>query len=150
MKKVYSTMMILMFLTAVVISGLAGAQSGKPQGPEPKENEPIIVKLDCKAVFQSKTSPVSLNDPTSWYFHGYITNKTGQVIPKGAKIEYSFSSSKPGYFQTGTGGVPVLRKSMILQQALPQNGQLFVGGLTFITTNNPAQVNGYAEWTRWR
>jgi hypothetical protein len=150
MKKIYSTMMILMVVTMMAITGLAGGQSGKPEKREPKENEEQRIPLQCTTVFQSKTSPTSLNEPTSWFFHGYITNKTGQVIPKGARIEISFSSSKPGYFQTNSGGVPVLRKVMMLQQALGVNGQLFVGGLTFVTTNNPAQITGHAEWVKWR
>jgi hypothetical protein len=150
MKKIFSTMMILMAITMTAMTSLAGAQHGKPEPKEPPEKEPYIyIKVGCAAVFQSKTSPASLNDPTSWYFHGYVTNTTGKVIPKGARIEYNFSSSKPGYFQTNSGGVPTLHKTMYLKEALAANGKVFVGGVTFVTTKNPAQVSGSAQyWKR--
>ncbi len=149
MKKVFSTMMILMFVTMMAMTSIAGSftggQVGKPEKTEAPEQDPYeYIKVQCTAVFQNKTSPVSLNEPTAWYFHGYITNKTGQVIPKGAKIVYSFSSSKPGYFKTNSGGVPVLNQILILKEALAVNEELYVGGLTFVTTKNPAQVNGSA------
>jgi hypothetical protein len=149
MKKVFSTMMILMAMTMFTLTGLAGAQHGKPEPKDPPEKEPFIyINMGCKAVFQSKSSPVSLNDPTNWYFHGYVTNTTGKVIPKGARIEYHFTSSKPGYFQTKTGGVPTLNGVIYLKEALATNAELFVGGVTFITTKNPAQIKGSAQYRK--
>lgn len=149
MKKVFSTMMILMAMTMFALTGIAGAQHGKPEPKDPPEKEPYIyIKMGCKAVFQTKTSPASLNEPTRWTFHGYITNTTGKVIPKGAFIEYHFSSSKPGYFQTNSGGVPALNKTVVLQEALPVNGELFVGSVVFVTTKNPAQISGTAFYRK--
>jgi hypothetical protein len=150
MKKVFSTMMILMAVTMVAITGIAGGyangQIGKPEQPE-KDYKKIIVS--CKADFQSKSSPVALNEATSWYFHGYLTNKTGQVIPKGTKIEYSFSSLKPGYFQTNSGGVMALKGAVVLKQALGVNSELYIGGVTFVTTKNPAKINASAFYLKY-
>jgi hypothetical protein len=131
----------------VTITGFAVNQSGKPDKIQAPEQDPYeYIKVPCKAVFQSKTSPASLNEPAAWNFHGYITNKTGQVIPKGAKIVVSFASNLPGYFQTNKGGVPVLNQILILKEALAVDDELFVGEVTFKTTKSPAQLNGSAVY----
>jgi hypothetical protein len=148
MKKVFSTMMILMAMTMFALTGLAGAQHGKPE-PQPIEKEPFIyINVGCSAVFQNKTSPVSFNEPTKWYFHGYITNTTGKALPKGARIEYHYSSNKPGYFQTSTGGVPTFNSAIYLKEPLAANAKLFIGGVTFVTTKNPAQIKASAQYRK--
>jgi hypothetical protein len=146
MKKLFSTTMLLMIVSMLMITGMAGGRDSRPAKLNPQGGESQHIKLDCKAVLQSKTSPLSLHDPTIWYFHGYITNKTNKPVLKGTRVDYTFSSNKPGYFQ---GGVSVLKRYVILQEALPVNGQLFVGGVTFVTTNNPAQFIGKAEYVKW-
>jgi hypothetical protein len=138
--------MVLTAVAMVTTTSMAGGRDHRPAKPEPHDDESWHIKLDCKAVLQNKTGPVSLNEPTIWYFHGYITNKTNKSVPRGTRIDYTFSSNKPGYFQ---GGVSVLKRYMILQEALPVNGQLFVGGVTFVATNNPAQIIGKAEYVKW-
>jgi hypothetical protein len=149
MKKVFSTMMILMAMTMFALTGLAGAQHGKPEPKDPPEKEPYIyINMGCSAVFQNKTSPVSLNEPAKWYFHGYVKNTTGKVLPKNARIEYHFSSNKPGYFQTNSGGVPSLSGITTLKEPLGINAQLYVTGMTFVTTKSPVQIAGTAQYRK--
>ena len=145
-------MTILMAITMITMTGLAGVFAGQQPGkPEPRElpekPDPYeYFNVGCSAVFQSKTSTPTLNDPESWYFHGYITNTTGKVLPKGARIEYTFSSNKPGYFQTNSGGVPTLSKTLYLTEPLAKNAELFVGGMTFVSPKTPVKINGTAKY----
>src|SRR5689334_1906470 len=119
-KPIFSMMIALLLVSALTLPSLAGEQKGKPGGgqsnykpdkpdqPDPEPGDPnMYIKVDCKAVLQGVQYGKAMNEASNWYYHGTLINKTGQVIPKGAKIEYSFSSSKPGYFQTNTGGVAV-------------------------------------------
>jgi hypothetical protein len=155
MKKLLSTMTILMAITMITMTSLAGGFAGQqqPGKPEPRElpekPDPYeYFNVGCSALFQSKTSTPTLNDPESWYFHGYIKNTTGKVLPKGAMIVYNFSSNQPGYFQTNSGGVPKLGKTLYLTEALAVNAELFIGGMTFVSSKNPIKINGTAKYCK--
>jgi hypothetical protein len=154
MKKAVSTIMILLAITMIALSALAASPAnrhrGKPTSPEFAERESYTcVNFACNAVFQSKSAPASLNAPTVWYFHGFVTNTTGKGIPKGARINYYFSSSKPGYFQAAGGGLSTLQGTLYVKEPLAANASLFVGSVTFVTSRNPPQINGTAQyWKR--
>jgi hypothetical protein len=154
MKITVSTTMILLAITMITLSALAGSPAnrhrGKQTSSEFAEKESYTyINFACNAVFQSKSAPASLNAPTVWCFHGFVTNTTGKGIPKGARINYYFSSSKPGYFQTAGGGLSTLQGTLYLKEPLAANASLFIGSVTFVTTRNPPQINGTAQyWKR--
>jgi hypothetical protein len=150
MKTLSSMILALLFISALAVTGLAGDQKAKPNGgqsnykpdkPDPKEPQDPddgyqYIPLECKASFQTRQKPAQLGQPSIWTFHGEVVNKTGQVIPKGARIEFSFSPGNiPGYFKT------VQSSYLLLPVALPVNNDWFLGSAVFVTTHEPVNMS---------
>ena len=149
MKTFNSMVLVLGFISAFAVSGLAcdqkvksnGGQSdyelNKPETKEPQDpdDEFQYIPLECKTSFQIRQKPAQPGEPSIWTFHGEVVNKTGQLIPQGARIEFSFSPGNiPGYFKT------VQNSYLLLPVALPVNDDWFLGSAIFVTTHEPVNM----------
>src|SRR5436853_345269 len=110
MKKIFSIITLLVLVTIIAQSSFAfdkqsqsGGQSNykpdKNDTPDPKENPyqpiPLQTHITPNGVQWGQTS----GEASRWNFNTDVINKTGKVIPKGALVEYTYSSNLPGYFQ---------------------------------------------------
>lgn len=153
MKKVFSIITLLVLVTIIAQSSFAfdkqnksGGQSNykqkndQPDPPEPQENPyqpiPLQTHITPNGVQWGQTS----GEASRWNFNTDVVNKTGKVIPKGALVEYTYSSNLPGYFQTNQGGKSSIKGSMVLKEALAPNASLFIGTVVFVTTKKPASI----------
>jgi hypothetical protein len=161
MKKLLSTITILMLVTIIAQSSFAfdkksqsGGQSNykpkddQPDPPEPKENPYIPIPLQSRITVSAVQWAQSSGEASRWNFSTDVINKTGKVIPKGALIEYTYSSNIPGYFQTNQGGKSSIKGSVVLKEALAPNAPLFLGMVVFVTTKNPANIVCTAKYMK--
>jgi hypothetical protein len=152
MKKLLSTITILMLVTIMAQSSFAfdkkkqpGGQSDykqkedQPDPPDPKDNPYTLIPLQSRIEVSGVQWAQTLGEASRWNFRTEVVNKTGKVIPKGARIEYTYTSNMPGYFPATPGGESV-KGSMVLQEALAPNASLYLGIVVFATTKNPAKI----------
>lgn len=151
MKKIFSIITLLLLVTIIAQSGFAfdkknqagGQSSYKPEQndpPEPTENPYQLIALESRITLNNVQSGQASGEASRWNFHAEVANKTGKIIPKGALVEATYSSTLPGYFQTNQGGKSTVKYSVVLKEALAANGTLFIGTVVFVTTRNPAAI----------
>ena len=147
MKTIISTIIALLLISSVAMTGFALDQKSNKSGgtadamKEPPDNpdepdpgpggpEPETIKLKTKVTFLS----VQYNTQ-SWSFAGFATNNTGKTIPVGAKIQYVYKSTAPGYFFTAGS---TKKGSITLSKALAPNDILNLGTAVYVTSqSNP-------------
>jgi hypothetical protein len=151
MKKIFSIITLLVLVTIIAQSSFAfdkqsqsGGQSNykpdKNDTPDPKENPYQPIPLQTHITPNGVQWGQASGEASRWNFNTDVVNKTGKVIPKGALVEYTYSSNLPGYFQTNQGGKSSIKGSIVLKEALAPNAPLFIGTVVFVTTKNPANI----------
>ena len=159
MKKIFSIITIMLLVTIIAQSGFAfekksqvGGQSGYKPGQnepqEPTENPYQLIPMGSRITLNNVQWAQSAGEASRWNFHAEVVNTTNKVIPKGALVEATYSSTLPGYFQTNQGGKPTVKYSVVLKEALAANGTLFIGTVVFVTTKNPANIKCKAVYKK--